>query len=613
MIVLLALIAAMALMGRMLPRPPGAGTAEWWLYRLLIGAGGVAAIGLAAGAYSLQLALGAIYAIAAASLALELRQAARGAAGDAAGEESGTARAWYDWCAIGALAAALAAAFLHTLAPVTSWDAAVAHLALPSEYAAAGRIAADEGNVYSGYPHLAHALFAMAHAGGGSAAAAMTGWFLSALACGAMYVLGRRLAAAEFGADPARAARTGFTAAALLATAPVFVDQAGALGIDVPFTGFTIAAMAALGGWRRHGGWQWLAVAGALAGLSCGIRHTGYLTCLLLAIGALALTRERRLAAGAVFLGVAAIAAAPWLARSWIVTGNPVFPLLLGLFPGTVIPHQAITGFGLHESAAAGAWRELARFPWDIVMRPQDFDGWSKSPGVMALALGVPGLLLCGWGARLIGLYSVTGGVFFFFFQRLARYLLPFFTPMLAVAALVPARLGRLERPVLALLAGAFLYGIALHAAALHFKLPVVFGRETREAYLERRVERYPMFAFANQHLDGGGRVLSLDQRAYYLRPRGYFNHWGLFALRELDPEAQADWLLARDIRHVLLPVDHVMESGMLRAELQPTLWGWRQHPRFSRIHTLRIPRVRGSGFELVEIYEVRPRAAPGE
>ena len=94
--------------------------------------------------------------------------------------------------------------------------------------------------------------------------------------------------------------------------------------------------------------------------------------------------------------------------------------------PESPIDHIAITAPGTHESidrARGISFVALLRFPWDIIMRPQDYDGWSKSPGGMVLILGLPGLFLGGWRARILGAYSALGGGLFFFFQRLFGFI----------------------------------------------------------------------------------------------------------------------------------------------------------------------------------------------
>lgn len=569
-------------------------------FRLL---GGLIPVGLAAlilGSYSLAWAQYALGVFALGYIVYSLRPAALSAGTEWKWDFGGLSL--LEKGALIAILGAWALSLLGALAPATGWDATVAHLALPSDYAREGRIYLDPGNVYSGYPHFMHSLYAVAILGDHELPVSLLNWTLGAVACLSMYSLGCRVGTRQ----------TGLVSAALLATAPIYMDQAGNVGIDLPFVAYSTAALAAVAAW--HGGRrvEWLALAGLLAGASCGIRHTGYLVYVLLAIGVIGLSLQMRPArALAVFSGAVLLTASPWMIRSWLVAGNPVFPFLLSWFPASPIDHIAVSMPGSHESIARSAGMSMLaffRFPWDIVMRPALYDGWNKSPGGMILILGVPGLMVGGARAWWLGGFSAAGGTVFFFFQRLARYLLPFFTPMMVVAALAAERLPRGRRAVTALLLFSFAYGLGLHAAAVHFKIPVVFGRQTKQEYLTERVERYGAFVYANAHLNDGGKILTLDQRSYFLEGPSFQNHWSLKRIAPLPLEAQVAWLHDQQIRYVMIPEDFVTKSGALSGEIAAMLAAWQRSPQyFEPLDTsLQLPRRDGAGVEKVAFYGVR-------
>lgn len=599
MSLLIILIAAWGAGSLVLARLPLADPVVACCFRLLAGLAVAALIALAVGSVSLMAAWSALTALAALTVLRSLRIPSTG---------PGWTDAFAGLSPIekGAIAAMLSAwvlTLLGALAPATGWDGAVAHLALPAAYDRLGHIAIQPGNVYSGYPHAVHALYAVAYLGQRELPASLLNWTFGALACGAVYSLGRQIGTRQ----------TGLVAAAILATAPVFMDQAGNISIDLAFVAFSTAALAAAFAWAARGETGWIALAGALAGASCGVRHTGYLVCLLLALGIGALTLYRRNDRGVTllcFCAVTILAASPWLFRSWLVTGNPFFPMLLSWFPPAPIDHIAVSAPGIHESIAGSTGLgllPLLRFPWDIIMRPALFDGWNKSPGGLVLILGVPGLVLGGARAWWLGGFSAAGGFAFFYFQRLARYLLPFFTPMMVVAALAVERFTRGRWIVLAALFGAFAYGLVLHAAAIHFKIPVLLGRETRAEYLRERVERFEAFEFANRTL-AGGTVLTLDQRSYYLYMPTFQNHWSLKRIATEPLEAQLRWLKEQGIRYVMVPEDFIKHSGALSGEIAAMIDSWSRTPaHFALVAPpLQLPRRNGGGVEQVAFYEVR-------
>jgi hypothetical protein len=573
------------------------GRTEALVLRFAIGGCAAGLVAMTLGSVSLQLAATVLYAVAALGLLAEvtIRKAATSPM-----EEAGPPFDWLESAALAATAAALVLAFLSATAPVTGWDAGVAHLALPGDYAREGRIYLETGNVQSAYPHLVQSLYAVAFHSAGETAVSWLNWSFGLLGCAALFALGRRVAGRQ----------AGLIAAALYATAPVFMDQASAPSLDLAFAAISAAALLAITGWFDERRWGWLVVAAVLAGASCGIRHTGYLVCLFLLLGTLLGSQRQRFHATALFAVIGVAAAAPWLVRTGYLVGNPFFPFLSGVFATPPIVHQPLAIVGAHESIAGTGGLgilKMLRFPWDIIMRPQDYDGWTKNPGAMVLILGIPGLILAGGRVRRLGVYGVAGVGAFFFFQRLARYMLPFFLPFYVAAGAAVPRLGRLRVAVSLLLCGAFAFHLGLHVAAMHFKAPVLLGRLTKIEYLRERIERYPAFEYANENL-ADGRVLTPDQRTLYLKMPSFQNHWAMLELATLPPHEQRAWLREQGIAYVLIPWTFLEESGAIGPVLTPMFRQWMSDEAgFRHVKTMELPRSRGPGVDRVDFLEVLP------
>jgi len=601
MALLILLVVSWAIGGRVLRRvamPPGPSA---WLYRLLLGLCGTGVIVLVTGSVSLNLAQGVMAVLAALVLAhgiffsrkhppIEIVPAC------AVSTSSVTLGLLEKTCAA-VILAALGMTFLGALAPVTGWDACVAHIALPMDYAREGRILLWQGNEYSAYPHLAHCLFAFAYSGGGETAVSLLSWLFAALACLSAYVLGCRVLDR----------RCGIVAAAIMAASPIFFDQAGTPSIDLIFCAFTLAALSAFLTWRDEGGYGWLWVSAFLLGSSCGIRHTGYLTCVLLGSACFWSVRQERLRTAFWFGLVAVLGAAPWLLRSALLVGNPFYPFFAGVLGSERMPHWATTALAAHPSVKATGLLELAMFPWNIVMRPEWYDGWTKSPGGLVLFLGIPGLIVGGRRARALGAFTGAGLIAFFYFQRLARYLLPFLAPMMIVAALAPYKLKRLRPVAVAALLVSMAFGLVLGAAAMHFKIPVVLGLETRSDYLACRVERYPAFEWVNESIPRNETVFTFDRRTYYIKGRSYQNDEPLRRLRERSVAEQAAWFKAQGIQWVFVPVTYIERSPGHREQFLDMVTAWKSSRHwFSLVKTIECPGVRSNGVDRVEIYQVR-------
>jgi hypothetical protein len=569
------------------------------LYRMLLGLIIASLIILIAGSLSLAAAwwLVAVLAVAGAGLCgRDIRHAM----------PNRTQRERLDWIerlSLAAAAAGLGFAFVCALAPVTGWDAGVAHIALPADYVRNGHIGLIDGNNYSAYPHLMHALFALAYCSG-ERSVSLVSWSFGALACGMAYLLGARI----------EGRKCGFIAAAVLATAPIFVDQAGAPSLDLAFTATVLAALHALAAWRQERNTNWLVLAGLIAGAGCGIRHTGYLVAAILAGFVLADGGPRRLRSAYIFSFACAAAALPWLMRSAANSGNPFYPFFASLFGPAALPDVDAAAILTHSSIQGTGVADFVLFPFNVVLNPLRYGGWMTSPGILILALGIPGLFTGGSEARRLGAFSGAGIACMFFFRRFARYLLPFFAPLMVVAAIAVCRANRLRGPMLAVLLAGFGLGLAPGAAMTAIRFPAALGLESRDEFLTRRVERYPAFAWANAHLDPDGTVLTLDPRGYYFNRATFVNFEALKPLVVMDKSGRLDWLRAHRILYVLYPEAYVQESPAFRETgVIDVLDAWRaDQEHFELIARFELQRPRTTATETVEIYTVHAAPLPG-
>lgn len=485
-----------------------------------------------------------------------------------------------EFLAIAAIAGALLLTLADALSPAIQADAVTKYLATASDYAREGRIGPVRGNPYTSHGHWAYALYAVAYFPGREIPAALLGWTFGILACASVFILGQRIGGR----------RCGLLAAAMLASAPVYMDQAGGVAIDLALCALATTALTAWLAWTEKGKPGWLLLSGALAGSACGIRPMGIAVCIALALASFIHPAAPSRRQALWFLLAAGLALGPWWAHTAYFTGNPFFPWRLGSSP--------------LDNGIPALLRNLIRFPYEVIMRPVQFDGWMRSPGIMVLALGIPGLVLGGAKARWLGAYAITGGLFAFFFASSALSLLPFCAAMFIVAALAYEKLPRMQWPLGALILFVWMAGLALQAAYLSPKIAVLTGRQTRDTYLSATVDRYPAFQFANNYLNDGGKILALDTRCYYLLPPAFSNTAALRPLVSWPLERQARWLARNDIRYVMLPVTYLRESREL-TPVVPMLNQWRSSPAFFQLIAARDDPRPGGGLDRVEFYRV--------
>jgi hypothetical protein len=222
------------------------------------------------------------------------------------------------------------------------YDVVEYHLQVPREWYEAGRVIPLDHNVFSYFPFNVemHYLLAM-HLRGGPWA----GMYLAAFMHGWMIVLAAAAAGAfAFGQAAPPMKRWAAAAAVVAMLTTPWLAQLGAICYDegglLLFGTLSIgwAAMAIRHPQHRL---RRFALAGAMAGLACGCKLTAVPE-ILLAIAATAVLfgcvgpasahpTKSRLLGPAVFLVSGLLVFFPWLIRTWMWSGNPVFPELPAL------------------------------------------------------------------------------------------------------------------------------------------------------------------------------------------------------------------------------------------------------------------------------------------
>lgn len=224
------------------------------------------------------------------------------------------------WAALIALVAA--PLVLLALYPPIGFDATLYHLPMARAFVETGALVQTPDLRFPVFPQLGETLYAVCLLFADARAAQLV-HLLAALTTAAL-LLG-------WGGGISR--RAGLPAAAIWLGSPLVAWISGQAYVDLLVT---LWATVAVWAWQRRdgpGGWGWLAVAGACAGFAAGAKYLG-LPFLALALGATVwhgLRLGRRRAALAVAAATLA-AAAPWYARTTMLTGNPVFPFLPGVF-----------------------------------------------------------------------------------------------------------------------------------------------------------------------------------------------------------------------------------------------------------------------------------------
>jgi hypothetical protein len=384
------------------------------------------------------------------------------------------------------------------------------------------------------------------------------------------------------------------TAAAIVASAPVAWEVAGAGYVDLALALYTVLAFRAAARWWTGGHVGALVELALALGFALSVKLLAAAALFFLAAlvlfnarrveGQLDGTASRRAAGGLAALAAGLLIGSPWYLRTWLLTGSPLFPFSTGLWPGHAL------GWDETRSVLFQAFNAQyggdPKGPLDYVLLPlrlalmgrRDVPAeWESVLGPAFLA-GAPLVALALWRRRLDTEFCIaaSGAAWLFAWWALSAQVLRYLLPALALGALAiagstaaPAHGGRvLARALLTATLGGQLVILAWFVR--DDPLRVILGTEPRQEYLTRRLDYYPYYRLIDETLPTDARVWLIDVRrdTYHLE-RPYFGDYLFedYTLRQWVVEARsAAELRARartaGVTHVLVRHDLLFDPA---------------------------------------------------
>lgn len=213
----------------------------------------------------------------------------------------------------------LAVTFLFALDPPWAWDGLQYHLIAPRLILEQGRITAPPDNFSLNFPSLIEMLFLVGMTLKGDGAVQGLHWVFLPLTLGAILVFSQKYFSW----------RIGWLAAAIFCAMPSMILLSTWAYNDLALVFYTFTAFAATLRARDSNRAGDFVLAGVLCGLAMGEKYTAALLPLVLAA---MLFRPTSAAIRNILflLGAAALIAAPWFIRNWILVGNPFYPYVFG-------------------------------------------------------------------------------------------------------------------------------------------------------------------------------------------------------------------------------------------------------------------------------------------
>ena len=468
-------------------------------------------------------------------------------------------------CLLSALTLLLIVLFLHALLPEPATDAQVYHLLVPRltiEHHGWRPIAY---NVYSHWPMNVEQLFTMAMILKDYRLATLVHFWFGIMTLWLLWLLCRRAGQPRFG---------------ILAVVFFLLNPTVRTSFEIAYIDFGCAFFMLASFWflakglsdteaRRRN----LLFAGLFGGVLAGCKLNGFMGGLCLGLLYLVARRgEKRLLKDfgemLVFFGLPAVLLLmPWLIKSAVETGNPVYPVLFNYLGGVEWDSKLSTQlYQWHQSIGMGrGWRDYLLLPLRIFLKSGGGYERFGAPLARSWVFLVP-LSLTAFNRRPMVRWALLVSAFYFVLWSMVSQQTRFLMPILPLLALAEAvAVGDLVERLqtkksrrwteFAILAGAAVWILVF--ALTNVKL---LGRHDQN-YLQR-LESDPtpaVFRYVNRHLPQNARLLLLNANQGFFCRREYIadSFFEASQMRELVLAGDGEEIKARlqslGITHVFL------------------------------------------------------------
>lgn len=435
------------------------------------------------------------------------------------------------------LAAILWPAALDFLPPLEK-DSLIHHLAIPKLWLQAGGLADTPWAHFSYYPMNLELLYLIPLSLDADWGAKLIHHAFGILTAVLIFFYTRRRLGVNWG----------LLAGLLFLSTPIIMRLAASAYVDLGLTFFLTASLLALVRWSETRALCYFVLSATALGLALGTKYNALIALPLLGLGPAGImsrqgngTGRSILWAGG-YLILALLVFSPWAVKNLIMTGNPIYPLynqLWGL-AGVTPAGYDFDLFTIRRVLFGESYLQTILIPLRAFFQGQDFSPQFFDGVLSPILIILPGLALVRPAAPELRPLAAFAALWILLVFLRSSFLVRYIVPILPILAILTvfglkvlwSMLVRYvpRRPALALFTLALalsLYPNAVWAYGFWTRLdpvPFLSGRETRNAYLARRLDHYPAMEFINRHLEPQARILFLfaGGRGYYCE-RDYF------------------------------------------------------------------------------------------
>ena len=417
--------------------------------------------------------------------------------------------------------------FIDSFAPPWNFDVLTYHLAIPKIYARAHSIIYIPYMFFSNFPSLIDAIYLIGlllHSGE-----------LSNLFA---YILGAALVSAIYSfCKKFYNAKIAVLASLIFYSFPMIIGLSSNTYIDIQLALFVFLSFYSLFVYFESKNKKWLVLCSIFAGLGASSQAFGSVAAfgilIMLIINLVQRLAQKTIDYRTAFFSIMAFGliiffiTLPWLLKSYVYTGNPVWPVFNEIFMGKYWDAKHQQGLSNLINFKERSLANYLRLPWDIhtpIIKDKENVYEERGIGPFFLAF-LPLYFLLKKKNKIISQFFLMIFIYmsiWFFLSFVFRYII-FITPLIAIiCAYVIAELFENKyapKIVKALLTFTFVYGLMIWVAGNAKEMPVVLGLQTKdEFYLKYVGSIYKASGFINSNLPKNSKILLFrDNRGFFL------------------------------------------------------------------------------------------------
>jgi hypothetical protein len=438
--------------------------------------------------------------------------------------------------------------FVSSLAPPMDVDSLVYHLSIPKHWIQNHKVVYIPSILPSELPLTVETLYTLGMILTNDVSAGLIVWAYSLLFALAILSFCREYFSAK----------VGILAAAAFCCTPFFGSISVRTFVDIATGFYAFLGLYAFLKYVNIDDYKWLMLGCITSGISAATKHSGVIPFVVLSIAiAIVEIKRRKLTIKSIqriilcYL-VFILVPMPWYIKSFINTGNPTVIYFTHFFGGRdLLPEDmsnTIISWRSTYSFKSTNWLKMFLLPFILLLNAFfiDIRYWLVGQFILAF-LPILSIMKKNKNVIYLLIYSFILLILYSIVTNQTRLAIPVFAGLFIASAYSAYRILDsniiLKNVIQIIIIISLFFNMIPLVQDVSEKYKVAIGLETREQYLERRVNVYSAIDFANRNLGDDVKIMTMDSRGYHFdKPylvgaklyQGYITFSGINDLHQL-------------------------------------------------------------------------------